>query len=106
MFRSNTCFLNMKSCVISTGKLFSNLSGFFICILMTSITAVSVGLASSSLEKPGHEVGRQLDWADLAQPAAQVSHQVGAVQAQRQHAQQQPTKLQAKHFLLLGQTVI
>ncbi len=50
---------------------------------MTSITAVSVGLASSSLEKPGHEVGRELYGADLAQPAAQVAHQVGAVQAQR-----------------------
>ncbi len=69
---------------------------------MTSITAVSVGLASSSsLEKPGHEVGRELYRADFAQPAAQVAHQVGAVQAQRQHAQQQPTKLQAKQILLL-----
>jgi hypothetical protein len=69
----------------STGKLYS------MCILMASITAaVSVGLASSSLEKPGHEVGRELYGADLAQPAAQVAHQVGAVQAQRQHAQQQP----------------
>jgi hypothetical protein len=99
MFRSNTCFLNMKSCVISTGKLYSNLSGFFICILMASITAVSIGLASSSLEKPGHEVGCELYGADLAQPAAQVAHQVSAVQAQRQHAQQQPTKLQAKHIV-------
>jgi hypothetical protein len=75
------------------------LSGFFICILMTSITAVSVGLASSSLEKPGHEVGRQLYGADLAQPTAQVAHQVGAVQAECQKAQQQPTKLQAKHIV-------
>ncbi len=66
---------------------------------MTSITAVSVGLASRSLEKPGHEVSCQLDRADFAQPAAQVAHQVGAVQAQRQHAQQQPTKLQAKHIV-------
>jgi hypothetical protein len=101
MFRLNISFLNMKSCVISAGKLYSNLSGFFICILTASITAVSVGLASRSLEKPGHEVSCQLDRADLAQPAAQVAHQVGAVQAQRQHAQQQPPKLQAKHILLL-----
>jgi hypothetical protein len=93
MFRSN---VSLKS----TGNLYSNSSGFFICILMASITAVSVGLASSSsLEKPGHEVSCELDRADLAQPAAQVAHQVGAVQAQRQHAQQQPSKLQAKHIV-------
>ncbi len=94
MFRSNISFK-------STSNLYSNSSGFFICILMASITAVSVGLASSSLEKPGHEVSCELNRADLAQPAAQVAHQVGAVQAQRQHAQQQPSKLQAKHILLL-----